>query len=151
MITDANFMLSVLRETPGDWVSGSAILQRSFQDRGVGLTVHSRASTLRERGHTIECRVERSEEMRAISYYRLVPPLSDAGSSAMSTSRGRFHQPPVPEGNGRSGIAERGEVLARPGSLHEVETGRTVRPESEEPAPLHLFTEEAKDRRPPWA
>jgi len=147
MLSDANFMLGVLRETPGSWVAGSAILQRSFQDRGVGLTVHSRASTLRERGHTIECRVERSEEMRAISYYRLVPPLSDAGSSAMSTSRGRFHQPPAPEGNGRSGIAERGEALARP--VEATSPARASASESEEYAPLRLF-EERGDRRPPW-
>jgi hypothetical protein len=82
-MTDASFMLSVLEETPDEWVSQMEILRRSEQQRGCGLTPHSRASDLRNRGLVIENRTERVGT-RVISYYRLVPSLASAPVSVSS-------------------------------------------------------------------
>lgn len=54
------------------WLSHSAILERCRQRYGHGMTVHSRASTLRKRGYNVENRTEHKNG-RVISYYRLVP------------------------------------------------------------------------------
>ena len=89
MITDAQFMLAVLQERPGEWVTQNEILQRSISERGHGLTVHSRAATLREHGHLIENRVERRNGSRATSSYRLVlqePPAREHADGSRSTT-----------------------------------------------------------------
>jgi hypothetical protein len=156
--TDADFMLSVLSETPEEWVPAMVILRRSFEDRGVGLTIHSRAATLRERGHIIECRVDRAEEMRAISYYRiverngtaLVTPLAEGESRPGESGVGA----PLAGLSGGSPSAS-GEGLARP----EVERLRArlhgpsrYESEAEGPAPLFLYDDDdPKRRRPAWA
>jgi len=75
---DCEFLLSALAD--GEWHTLNEILGRSFRDRGVGLTVHSRAAELRRRGHKIENRTERDPIpgpgrrgfTRAVSSYRLV-------------------------------------------------------------------------------
>lgn len=67
-MTDTEFLLRVLED--GGWHSLNSILQRSFAERGCGLTVHSRASDLRARGYLVEHRMmgRRGEG----SMYRLV-------------------------------------------------------------------------------
>lgn len=50
-MTDAEFLLSVLEDCREHTLT--EILQRSFRERGCGLTVHSRASDLRRRGYEI--------------------------------------------------------------------------------------------------
>lgn len=53
-MTDADFLLACLEERPHTL---GELLARSFQERGHGLTVHSRAAELRGRGFDV--RVER--------------------------------------------------------------------------------------------
>jgi hypothetical protein len=54
----------------------SAIIRRSQEVRGYGLTVHSRVSDLRRAGHTI---MQRSVVVdgRRRSYYRMVSPMAE--------------------------------------------------------------------------
>jgi hypothetical protein len=141
--TDADFLLDMLRETPNEFVSQAEILRRSQADRGCGLTVHSRIAELRSRGYNIPPALRvRNDNGRVISYYRIVPPLRAAGSSAMSTSTSRV--------DGRSGCSERsGRALARPDESDQAEPG-WHEAESEGPAPPALF-ELPTDRKPPWA
>ena len=128
-MTDADFMLAVLSEQPGEWISQATILQRSADARGFGMTVHSRASDLRNRGHVIENRCERVGT-RVVSYYRLLPSLSSAPDSQAS-----------PLGLGDCGLgADVSEVaLARPESAEPVSSTQAFLPESEGPASLTLF------------
>jgi hypothetical protein len=72
-MTDNDFLEVVLREHPNEWVSQREILNISEQRRRCGMTVHSRVSDLRRRGHVIENRCERVGT-RVVSYYRLVEP-----------------------------------------------------------------------------
>lgn len=67
-MTDAEFLLEVLRD--GEWHSLNQILARSFEQRGHGLTVHSRAADLRDRGHVVEHRMK--GQRGAGSQYRLL-------------------------------------------------------------------------------
>lgn len=86
--TDSDFLLRVLRD--GRPHSLNEILQRSFRERGCGLTVHSRAADLRvKRGYDI--RNWKDGERGAGSWYRLAGLLDDgastrAGGSAPSSS-----------------------------------------------------------------
>lgn len=67
-MTDNAYLLHVLKD--GRWHSHTEILQRSIQERGHGLTVHSRASELRVKfGQNVECRVAGSP--RRQSFYRI--------------------------------------------------------------------------------
>jgi hypothetical protein len=102
-MTDSDFLLAVLQSDPDEWVAQHTILERSFAERGCGLTVHSRAATLRERGHIIECDVRLVKGGRRASYYRLRPSLSSAPVST------------VPEWAAGIG-ADESEALARPES-----------------------------------
>lgn len=52
-MTDAQFLLEVLSD--GEPHSSAEILRRSFEERGHGLMVHSRAADLRKSGHIITC------------------------------------------------------------------------------------------------
>lgn len=67
-MTDSDFLASVLAD--GEWHSHNDILESSFHQRGHGLTVHSRASDLRKRGHIVEVHL-RSTGGRTVSFYRL--------------------------------------------------------------------------------
>lgn len=96
MLSDADFMAQVLSD--GGWHSQAEILWRSQLERGHGLTVHSRAATLRERGHRVECELRR-ENGRAVSFYRMNA-LSEAPTSppvtgaSLSASQSRPRSPP---------------------------------------------------------
>ena len=86
-MTDADFLHAVLKD--GGWHSQDEILARSQLERGHGLTVHSRAATLRDRGHIVECELRRNRNGRTRSFYRLVVTLDEpevAGSSSGSSS-----------------------------------------------------------------
>ena len=72
METDAAFLLRVLSD--GRPHALNEILQRSFAERGCGLTVHSRISSLREKGHTIINERVPGAKRGAGSTYRLVTP-----------------------------------------------------------------------------
>lgn len=92
-MTDSEFLLAVLRERPDQWVAQADIIERSQQERGYGITVHSRASDLRKLGYDVENQVVRGWDGyhrkpvgRAVSYYRLVT-LTAAGSPLLSPSR----------------------------------------------------------------
>lgn len=74
-MTDTDYLLLMLSD--GRWHSQADILFGSQQERGYGMTVHSRASDLRKRGHVIECEV-RSDTPRRQSFYRLVAPVEVA-------------------------------------------------------------------------
>lgn len=69
-MTDAAFMLGMLRERPGEWVPQMAIINRSLDKRGCGITPHSRAAELRAQGWTVENKVEHVNGRRK-SFYRL--------------------------------------------------------------------------------
>jgi hypothetical protein len=92
-VTDAAFMLAVLEERPGEWVSQAELLARSQRERGCGLTVHSRAATLRDLGHNVECQVVRGWDRyqqkhvgRAVSYYRWLAPLAQAEAPSLPST-----------------------------------------------------------------
>jgi hypothetical protein len=68
-LTDLDYLEAVLRERPGEWITHAAILTRSFNERGCGLTIHSRASQLRtERGLNIDCKTERAWDPETQTY-----------------------------------------------------------------------------------
>ena len=69
-MSDAAYLAAVLSD--GCWHSHTEIVERSFANRGCGLTVHSRAADLRKRGHVVETRLERDRRGRTLSFYRLV-------------------------------------------------------------------------------
>lgn len=86
-MTDAEFMLAMLQQRPGEWVAQADILERSRLERGCGLTVHSRAATLRKQGYDVECKVEAADwaglGRRRVSFYRLAldPGAADSGEA----------------------------------------------------------------------
>jgi hypothetical protein len=74
--TDADFLARVLAD--GAWHTLDEILAESFRERGCGMTVHSRAATLRKRGWTVEQRSRRTDAGRVVSSYRGFWPLEEA-------------------------------------------------------------------------
>lgn len=70
-MSDSDWLLGILGD--GEWHTLAEILRRSFDERGVGLTVHSRVSDLRKRGHAIEWEKVAGIERGRGSRYRLVP------------------------------------------------------------------------------
>ena len=137
MIRDADFMLAVLQERPGEWISQMTILQRSAEARGCGMTPHSRASDLRNRGHDIQNRCERVGT-RVVSYYRVVEPSLSAAPDSLppNTSRGL--------GEGGFGAAESEVALARPDTRPPGAAMHDVEPEGQ----ASLFS---SPRKPAWA
>lgn len=71
--TDAAWLAEHLAQRPGEWVDLASILRASIDQRGCGLTVHSRAAELRARGLVVENRTRRTADGRVASAYRLVP------------------------------------------------------------------------------
>jgi hypothetical protein len=92
-VTDLELLLAVLAD--GELHSQSEILARSIEERGHGLTVHSRISDLRRRGCVVEHMTVQGARRGAASTYRLVStPLEEASSSragdVSSSGRPRF-------------------------------------------------------------
>jgi hypothetical protein len=127
-MNDADFLLRILSD--GKPHSQAEILRRSAEERGCGLTVHSRASDLRKRGYPVVCTIERRNG-RAFSYYQLLSPqasepepqsdlenpsderlgLVDAAASGPSGSLGASSEPSLSHPNheriqGRDGSEE---------------------------------------------
>jgi hypothetical protein len=80
---DTDFMRHVLAD--GDWHGQMEIIGRSIEIRGHGLTPHSRASTLRERGFRVENR-QHVVNGRRVSEYRLTLNESVGDSSPESSA-----------------------------------------------------------------
>lgn len=77
-MTDREFLLDVLED--GQPHTLTEILRRSFEVRGHGLTVHSRAADLRRDGYTIVWRHEPGAKRGNASVYQLTS--REAGSQA---------------------------------------------------------------------
>lgn len=69
-MTDAEFILDVLGD--GEEHSLAEILSRSMNERGCGLTTHSRVADLRKQGHVIEHLTVKGAERGHAHTYRLV-------------------------------------------------------------------------------
>lgn len=74
-LTDAAFILSVLKD--GQKHSQADLLRRSFNERGCGLTVHSRVADLRKRGHYIVTERVKGADRGEAWTYQLVGSLSE--------------------------------------------------------------------------
>lgn len=70
-MTDVAYLLSVLQD--GQPHSSTEILRRSFDDRGHGLMVHSRAADLRAQGHQITCERVPGKRRGDAFTYKLLP------------------------------------------------------------------------------
>jgi hypothetical protein len=107
-VTDAAFILSVLED--GERHSQAELLRRSFQERGCGLTVHSRISSLRGEGHVITCEhVKGAQRGEAWVYQLLASPVPESDLTSVApdlpSDRARTHRD-----GGRSG-SETGEQV----------------------------------------
>ncbi len=71
-MTDSDCLLAILQSAPGWWMPHHSILDLCQTRYGHGLTIHSRAASLRKKGYDIQCRVDRKNG-RAVSYYRIMP------------------------------------------------------------------------------
>ena len=75
-LTDTDKLYKILHEQSkfyGEWISHESILNISRQVYGHGMTVHSRAASLRKKGYDVQCKVE-TRDGRKVSFYRLVTP-----------------------------------------------------------------------------
>lgn len=70
--TDCEFLLEILAD--GEQHTLNEILGASFERRGCGLTVHSRAADLRKQGHMIVNEKVQGAERGFGSAYRLISP-----------------------------------------------------------------------------
>jgi hypothetical protein len=86
-VTDREFLLRVLAD--GEPHSQLEILQRSLDERGCGLTVHSRAADLRRHGYVVECSLVPGETRGRAFVYRLLttPPVSLSADGVASRPR----------------------------------------------------------------
>lgn len=73
--TDKDWLLAQLSD--GRWHSLNELLRASFDERGHGLTVHSRAADLRKDGHRIVCEHVPGAKRGNSYQYRLAPPLDN--------------------------------------------------------------------------
>lgn len=101
-LSDTDFLLSVLRD--GEWHELNSIIATSQAARGHGLTVHSRASDLRAKGHTIETRQQRTGMGRVLSFYRMgaLKDASGAGATPSPATEASLSAPvlaAVPQGS----------------------------------------------------
>lgn len=91
-MTDSAFLYHILED--GKWHGQAEILRRSIDERGHGLTVHSRAADIRKKvrpsGFDVECELRGNGHGRVFSYYRLValdePEAAIGGTSSGSSS-----------------------------------------------------------------
>lgn len=113
-MTDAEFILDVLGD--GEEHSLAEILTRSMDDRGCGLTVHSRVAELRKKGYAIEHLTVKGAERGHAHTYRLI----SAPAPAAALDPG-----PSGEGSDRGNASEVGAELtlfadARPSAYREI-------------------------------
>ena len=80
-MTDAEYVLDQLRAGPRDAMQ---IINASIRDREIGLTVHSRVASLRDKGYVISCAIEgKTRKGRERYVYRLVSEPESAASPEM--------------------------------------------------------------------
>lgn len=84
-MTDVAFLLSILSD--GKAHSTNEILRRSFDERGHGLMVHSRAADLRARGHQIACEHVPGKKRGEAYVYKLLLPQGSLTPSCEPISR----------------------------------------------------------------
>ena len=109
--TDTDFLAAALAD--GEWHAHQDILERSFRERGCGLTIHSRAATLRQRGYAVQQRSERADGGRVRSFYRIVAWPLEASDATTSPSPGVV--PPTSDAS--SGPDTTGDAADNPGPL----------------------------------
>jgi hypothetical protein len=135
-MTDADFLLDVLSD--GNQHSLSEILNRSFRERGCGLTVHSRAADLRKQGHVIVNTKGPGSRGKASLYQLIVqsstPPPLEAPESAGSVV-GSFER--VADGNPGEQPGVEGQIAPHGRPLN---AGSAFSAEGADPA-LTLFDE----------
>jgi hypothetical protein len=102
-VTDAAFILSVLAD--GQKHSQADLLRRSFEERGHGLTVHSRVADLRGKGHYIVCERVPGADRGHAWVYQLVASPSESDLSVDASPDGKLHD----RTDGRSGSEGEGE------------------------------------------
>lgn len=85
-MTDKEFLLRVLED--GQPKSLNEILRRSFDERGHGLTVHSRAADLRKDGYVVKHFTDSGERRGNASLYQLIRTVAPVGYSAVSSAAG---------------------------------------------------------------
>lgn len=90
-MTDCEFLLKVLAD--GREHTLTEILARSLNERGHGLTVHSRVSELRRRGHTIEHVTIPGAQRGAGHAYRLVASLAQPETENSPSPHGAGDDP----------------------------------------------------------
>ena len=114
---DADFLLAVLTDARGGWVSHGVILGRAQYQLGHGLTIHSRAPDLRKRGLRGESRVE-SVGGRKQSSYRLAS-LGEGESVSMVSEDGERDrvQNPARLAEGTSAGPRRAATLDDPSAV----------------------------------
>lgn len=78
-MTDREFLLAVLAD--GRPRSQAEILRRSFDERGCGLTIHSRAADLRRHGYDIRCEPVKGKVRGEAWLYTLVAAPGGQGES----------------------------------------------------------------------
>ena len=99
-MTDAEFILSVLEDNQPH--SQADLLRRSFEQRGCGLTVHSRIADLRRKGYFIACeRVPGADRGEAWAY-TLFGPLSESDQSLAEAGGSLVHAHEHAEGRSDS-------------------------------------------------
>ena len=83
--SDVAFLLSILED--GEPHSANEIRRRSFEERGCGLTVNSRASDLRKHGYVVECWHDPTAGRRDQAWlYRLAGVLPEGASEGHAPS-----------------------------------------------------------------
>lgn len=85
-MTDCEFILDVLGD--GEEHTLAELLSRSMDERGCGLTVHSRVAQLRTRGHVIEHATVKGADRGHGHTYRLVSLAEPEASSSVGAGSG---------------------------------------------------------------
>jgi hypothetical protein len=99
-VTDAQFILSVLED--GQKHSQADLLRRSFEERGCGLTVHSRIADLRK-DHVIVCERVPGASRGHAWVYQLVGSLPTSPQSSPEPALAHGHAQPI-DGSGRGDV-----------------------------------------------
>lgn len=128
-MTDNDWLERKFRARPNEWLRMTDLLGWSEQERGHGLTVHSRVADLRARGLVIEQQgvrewngFSKSYSGRVTSYYRFVPlvaaDLAPPGDGSAATNR-----------TGEGGVAEPHGRADRPAPVAPIDSGASATPQ----------------------
>jgi hypothetical protein len=128
MATDCDFLADVLKDH--GWHSTSEILAYSINERGCGLTVHSRISDLRAKGLNIEYRRVPGERAAAHQYRLVAVRESDPDSLTAGVQAGRSPGQPAAAVGLSDALLEAGHLP----NAGPVPSFREVDPQIDEPA-----------------